>query len=255
MFRRNRKISLSALELLEKHEEMLSKECMARSQQVGVISTTLADNWDKTIAQEADFIISVARGREALRKTIEEMKKGKGRVIEAKTTLRYQISSLFLRDSWEYLKSDPRHQERLHLITGTITPEGTRVLSRMEQVKYDRQSAAYVSADKVETHKKIVSLSEEYGHLVLGAFHSHVSHGMEATTPSSIDRSFLARMSQIGCDCLGGIFSLDGFVRFFTASKDFEIEVYGSGVKKVEEDASYKIFQVMEVKDRERKGI
>jgi hypothetical protein len=247
MFKLNRKLNLSALALLEKHEQMLIDECLTHARQLGVVSQRLVDNWEKTITEEADFIISVARGREALRETIHDLKKGQERSLAVTAGFRYQISSLFLRDCWEYLKSDPSHNERLHLVTGTITADGTRVLSRIEKVKYEKQGAAYVSADKTDSHQRIISLSENYGHLLLAVFHSHISRGVAATSPSAIDLSFLQRMAQIGCDCLGGIFSLDGYARFFMRNKDFAIDVYGSGIKKIEEDAAHKIFQVLEV--------
>ena len=255
MFRLNRKTNLSALALLEKHEQILSTECVSHSQQLGLTSKSLIDNWEKTITEEAEFIIAITRGREALRKTILDLKKGQERSLTVTTGFRYQISSLFLRDCWEYLKSDPTHSERLGLVTGTITAEGTRVLSRIEKVRYERQGAAYVSADKTDSHQRIVSLSENHGHLLLAVFHSHVARGMAATTPSGIDHSFLERMAQIGCDCLGGIFSLDGYARFFMRNKDFTIDVYGSGIKKIEADATYKIFLVLEVNDRARKAV
>jgi hypothetical protein len=241
-----RKQNLSALELLEKHEQMLGNACLVHSQQLGVVSQTLDGNWQKRIAHEASFILSVGRGRQALRRTISDIKKVNKRDIESKAEFRYQISSLFVRECWEYLISDQRHNERLHFITGTITADGTRVLSRIEKVKYDKQSAAYVSADKMDSHRKMISLSEDHGHLLLGVFHSHMSRGLPATTPSSIDQSFMERMVKTGCHCLGGIFSLDGYVRFFMTSKDFEIEVYGKGVHMVKESPSTKIFKIVE---------
>ncbi len=112
-------------------------------------------------------------------------------------------------------------------------------------MKYGRQSAAYVCADGVDAHQKIISLAEEHGHLVLGMFHSHMSRGPGSTSPSSIDRAFLERMAQLECDCLGGIFSLDGFMSFYTLQKEFDIEVYGKGVKKVDENPFQKIFHIM----------
>jgi hypothetical protein len=254
MFRLRRNRNLSALELLAKHEEMLAGACLAHAHELTAVSRTLADKWEEIIIDETDFIISVGRGREALRQTIFDMKKTKQRSSEATERIHYQISSLFLRDSWLYLKSDPRHNERLHLVTGTITADGTRVLSRMEQVKYAKQSGAYVSVEKSDSHQKMVSLAEDYGHLVLAVFHSHMSQGLSATAPSSIDQAFLARMNEIGCDCLGGIFSLDGYARFF-AAKTFEIEVYGNGAQKVLENSSHKIFKIMEVSDRARKDV
>ena len=253
MFRK--KLNSSALELLEKHEQMLCHECLLHSQQLGAVSQTFEGNWKKKIVDEASFIISVTKGREALRNVIFEIKKNKKNALENKVGSRYQISSLFLKDCLKYLKSDPGHNERIHLVTGTITAEGTKVLSRMEKVRYDRQSAVYVRAEKIDSHQKIVSLAEDYGHLVLAVFHSHTSEGISATAPSSIDRSFLQRMAKIGCDCLGGIFSLDGYVRFFMANEKFEIEVYGKGIKKITENSFYKIFKIVEKINHERESI
>ncbi len=65
MFRQ--KLNSSALELLEKHEQMLVHECLMHTQQLGAISQTLEDNWKKRIMHEASFILSVTKGREALR--------------------------------------------------------------------------------------------------------------------------------------------------------------------------------------------
>ena len=147
-------------------------------------------------------------------------------------------------DSWKYLTSDPRRNERLHIVTGTITENGTRVLSRIEKVKFEKQSRTYVRAEREDSHKKIVSLDEEHGHPVLALFHSHISKGASSTNPSQIDIATLERHHKIGVECIGGIFSLDGFVRFYSL-KDFEIEVYGKGVEKVQDDPTHKIYKIV----------
>jgi len=93
-------------------------------------------------------------------------------------------------------------------------------------------------------------MAEDFGHYVLAVFHSHTSKGISSTTPSSIDYQFLRRMAQIGCCCLGGIFSLDGYVRFFKENERFDIDVYGKGTEKISDNSNYKIFKVNEhVKD------
>ena len=239
-----KKENLSALELLRTYEEILGKECLSHSQKLGAISEKLNKNWQKEIIHEATFILSISKGREALQKTITEIKKPKSPDAENKVEFRYQVSSLFLKDCWNYLKSDPKQNERLHFITGTVTGDGTRVLSRIEKVKYDSQSAAYVSADKMDSHQKLISLTEDHGHLLLGLFHSHMSRGAGSTMPSSTDNSFMARMDKVGCHCLGGIFSLDGYVRFFMSAKEFEIDVYGKGINLVNESPSCKIYKI-----------
>jgi hypothetical protein len=69
------------------------------------------------------------------------------------------------------------------------------------------------------------------------------------------DRSFLRRMAKIGSPCLGGIFSLDGYVRFFMTDENFEIGIYGKKIDKIQQYSSGKIFKIEERKNHERKNI
>ena len=80
-----RKFNSSAVELLKKHEMMLVHECLTHSKKLGIASQSLKGNWKKKIMSEANFILSVTKGREALRKTILDLKKGKEKVVEDKT--------------------------------------------------------------------------------------------------------------------------------------------------------------------------
>ena len=247
--------NLSSVEFLEKHKQMLLKECLVHSQKLMTISEKFEGNWQKRIMDETSYIIGITKGREALHNAILKIKKNRTNTSRKELGAWYQISSLFLIDCYRYLKADPRQNERIHLVTGTITAEETRVLSRMEKLKYDRQSPAYVAADKTDSHKKIMSLAEDFGHNVLAVFHSHTSTGVSSTTPSSIDYNFLQRMAQIGCNCLGGIFSLDGYVRFFKENQRFDIDVYGKGIEKIADKSNYKIFKINESTNDETQNI
>lgn len=248
MFRKN--YNSSSVEFLEKHKLTIMKECLLHTQKLGTISQKFEGNWQKQIMDEATYIIGITKGSEALHNAILEIKRNRTSTMRKGIGTWYQISSLFLRDCYYYLKADPQQNERIHLVTGTITAEGTNVLSRMEKLKYDRQSPAYVIADKIDSHQKIISLAEDFGHYVLAVFHSHTSKGISSTTPSSIDHQFLRRMAQIGCRCLGGIFSLDGYVRFFNDNEWFDIDVYGKGTEKISDNPNYKIFKINEhIKD------
>jgi len=244
MFRK--KYHLSSVEFLEKHKQMMLKECLMHSQKLGKISQKFEGNWQKQIMDKASYIIGITKGREALHNPIQEMKKNRTSILRKKIETRYQISSLFLNDCYRYLKADAQQNERIHLVTGTITTEGTKILSRMEKLKYNRQSPAYVEADKTDSLPKIISLTEDFGHYVLAVFHSHTSKGISSTTPSSIDHQFLRRMAQMGCRCLGGIFTLDGYVRFFKEKEQFDIDVYGKGTEKISDNSDYKIFKINE---------
>jgi hypothetical protein len=240
-----KKFSSSAVDFLERHELELVSECLIHAKKIGDLSQSMEDELGKKVAEEASFITSVTQARITLHKAISDMKKGDIQKTENTIEPRFQISSLFLKECSEHLTSDQMQNERLHLVTGTITEDGTKVLSRIEKVKYDKQSPAYVSADKDDTQKRLISLTEDFAHPLLGVFHSHMSTGAISTTPSEIDMSFLRRMEKMGCSCLGGIFSLDGFIRFFMANNNFEIDVYGKGVKTIQIGSSTKIFKIL----------
>ncbi len=165
--------------------------------------------------------------------------------LEEKTPekLRFSISTLFLNICHRYLISDKSQFERAHLVTGPITTDGVRVLSQLEKVKFDKQSAVYVRADPTETHQKIVTLTDVDGHLPLAMFHGHNMTGADGTKPSDTDIAYQDRQAKIGCDAIGGIFSLDGYVRFFSTANDISVDVYGSGAKLISNEPREQVFK------------
>jgi hypothetical protein len=222
---------------------MIDKECTTVLADVSSICRDLKNDWEIALHDKTYHVSALCKAREALKTVISDLKGSLAPKHFARAGLRYQISSLFLKESWEYLIADPARRERLHLVTGTITQDGTKVLSTMRKLNMKDQSRVYVRAHEPDSHSAIISLDEDFGHSILAMFHSHIATGENATSPSSTDTDFLKRMAQVGCDCLGGIFSLDGFVRFY-ALKDFELDVYGKGVTKVQDRPSCKIFQI-----------
>ncbi len=244
MFFKNRKHS-SATNILQTHNDSLKEETKRHGEILTSISEKLDDDWERKINQEVSTIIGLNRGRVALTAVISTLKEEPPVKGPASHLQRYQISSLHLKDWHKDLISDPHGFERLKLVYGTVTEDGIIVLSRIETVKLESQSPAYVQANKEDSHKKIVSFSEDYGHMLLGMFHSHTAKGAAATSPSSIDIKNLERKDAIGIDCLGGIFSLDGYVRFFSL-KEFEIDIYGKGVEPVESKSTYKVFKIID---------
>jgi hypothetical protein len=235
---------ISASKDLENCIQLLSVKSVKHAEELGRISKNLKPNWEENIHEETLNIICINKGREALvnvLSSIGAMRREEIDLISHKN--KYQISSLFMVDCCKYLTSNSNLCERLHFVTGTITDDGTKVLSRMEKVKLESQSPVYVQADRGDSHKKIVNISEEFGHLLLGMFHSHTSNGASSTAPSSIDIQNLKRKDKIGISCIGGIFSFDGYVRFFSL-KPFEIKIYGKGVKEIQRRDSEAIFRI-----------
>ncbi len=242
-----RKANPAASDLIKKNEQLLAQECMNHVQELSQITQRLDENWKEELLEKTYFVIDVSKAREALKtviSTLENADAGKEITTEEH---KYQISSLFINECWKYLISDPSGSERFLLVTGTITQDGTKVLSRMEKVQFGEQSPAYVSGDTLDTHRKIISLDEDYGHYVLAMFHSHMSKGANSTSPSSTDNAFMERMAKFGSNCLGGIFSLDGYLRLFSL-QNFEIDVYGKGVEEIENQPSCKVFKIIGAK-------
>jgi len=66
---------LSSVDFLEKYAQMMLKECILHSQQLGTISQKLEGNWQKRIMDEASYIIGITRGREAVHNAISEIEK------------------------------------------------------------------------------------------------------------------------------------------------------------------------------------
>src|SRR5262245_19257998 len=107
--------------------------------------TALAPGWQDQLDNDATYILEAARIRHVLKGVIHN----EGM---PKPDLRFQASSLVLRDCHRQLMSDPNGNERLVIVTGTISPEGVRILSRLVCVDMDKASPAYVRANPQTTH-------------------------------------------------------------------------------------------------------
>ena len=150
----------------------------------------------------------------------------------------YLASSLFLMDSFELLNQ--REVESLHFVTGPQIGE-TRVLDRIVDFRHEKQSAVYAKADTNAVREALIYLSR-YEFRLWGCFHIHPGFGAYSTFPSGTDMTLDRLLDRGGYECIGAIFSRDGYVRFFS-SKAFEINIYGNGVEKVDE----KVFRLVKV--------
>jgi len=209
---------------LDQHIEVLNRKRMA------AMITTMAEvreGWQTSLQENLAFVLHTTAVRQAIREAATHPPS------RTELPLRFQVSSLFLGDCWKDLTSDPHGREKMHFISGPITADGLRVLSRIEQVTLDDQTSAYVRAEANETHKRVVNLVERDGHELLAMFHSHITRGADSTKPSATDIANQDRFVQIGWQAIGGIFSLDGYIRFFSTWKDFDLDLYGNGAELV----------------------
>lgn len=141
---------------------------------------------------------------------------------------RYVVSSLFLHESFKKLTAD--QNEEFFFVTGNEVG-GALVLDQWAEFSHQRRTFAGVTGDTRSTHKLLIKL-EQFGHRLLGTFHSHPGNGADATHPSGIDERFQERLENAGHLAVMAIFSRDGFVRFMRLDREVDIEIYGKGVER-----------------------
>lgn len=231
--------AVEAKDLGRELEARIEAETKTRIANLSATFRELKPGWEDKIADSAAFIMEAASIRNAIRTACATG------VRYDPPKLRFQASSLFLRDCWEFLTTDPNGNERLHLVTGTISEEGVRVMSRIVHIPNDEASPGFVRGKAVDTHKKIVELTERDGHPLISMFHSHIMRGSQSTTPSGIDIAHQDRFCAIGLDeVLGGIFSLDGYVRLFSTAHDFAFSIYGKNGEIISDQPREKIIKL-----------
>jgi len=102
-------------------------------------------------------------------------------------------------------------------------------VERLVPLKLDKSEIAYASADLAASSKVLIDL-ELYGSLLTCYFHAHPGRGSGANHPSGIDTNNHARLEKGNYRTVGGIFSRDGYLRFFTDKMPFKITISGKGV-------------------------
>lgn len=142
----------------------------------------------------------------------------------------FVVSSLLLHDAYRLLTTT--EDEDLHAVTGLVFPR-TRVLERIIPLRLSSQSTVGAEAADDSLAAELIRLNE-FGMRPLAYFHSHPGHGPSATEPSSTDRKTQAGMERAGGQIIGGIFSRDGFVRFYANRAEPHIKVLGKKTRRVE---------------------
>lgn len=168
----------------------------------------------------------------------------------------YKAGTLFLQECFRYLMGS--EEEVMHLVSGIRLSKRCYTLDRIEKVQFEA-SAVSAMADTRGLLLKLHEIDEKFGHTLLAVFHSHISTGASGTIPSGIDRNLQTALEKSGYKAIQGIFSRDGFVRFFSNSLPFEIELFGKGMQKLEERKNERIYKfdesrVQDVLDIRDKG-
>lgn len=142
-----------------------------------------------------------------------------------KNAFRYVLDAQLLRESFAY--TTKTRNEQLHFATGPRFDD-VAVIDRIVKVPTTGTpaSATAEAADLFEPLSKL----DEQGYQFLFHFHSHPGSGPNANHPSSVDTALQTKLER-AYECIGGIWSRTGHIRFFSIDRPFEIEIYGKGVE------------------------
>ena len=141
----------------------------------------------------------------------------------------FAVGTKFLYECYEYLTSMGKN-EVFHYVTG-IRLGNVLTLDNMQKVKLKEQSYCGAVTEEQSTAEAIINI-DKFGHHLHATFHSHPAG---IGSPSSTDLDDLKGLIQGGHKIIGGIFTMDGFLRFYSLMP-FELIIYGKGVEKINEN-------------------
>lgn len=215
-------------------KEMIGKVKEKLNQEIGIFSKEL-----ETLTEFNQQFDALAANYECRRKLKTSLKK-------------YKVGTLFLKECAEYLNSSPN--EVLHLVTGLEMGKDFYLMDKVEKIKFQANPVG-AKAEMSDLSLKLIEMDETYGHLLLGVFHSHPFEGATGTQPSGTDRRLQETLEHSGYEAIQAIFSRDGYLRFFSNQLNFEIEIYGKGVEKIEkgDEEHEKIYRLVNFQKREPK--
>jgi hypothetical protein len=213
-------------DLVKLAAELPTRESLIERREAELFQVTLEalKHWKRDQARQL-FEVSLAWNQ------IHEFLAGWKTSLTAKGGLIYVVDAWFLQDLIQRLT--PRQDEEIAYVTG-INLEGVKILSRICGVALEQQSVVYARATSRSCADTLADILD-HGMQLLAMGHSHPGSGAAATHESSIDVNYLGRIQRAGADVIGLIVTRDGFVRFFTVEKPFQVLVLGNGVNQVEE--------------------
>lgn len=160
--------------------------------------------------------------------------------------VRFFVDSVTLNESYKYVCPDTIHagnqgfREVFHYTSGLQIGRRAFVINHLVPVTFSRQTAGGV---RVADSSNILALEhlDQVGLPLVCHFHSHPGFGPNANHPSGTDLRFQSRLESAGHIAIGGIFSRDGYLRFFAGDgTPFVVVVRGKRIKKVQENV-YKL--------------
>lgn len=143
----------------------------------------------------------------------------------------FAFSSAMLQESFRRCVEMP--EEGMHFIAG-IEVEGILVGTQIVPFPYEFRSFVGAAGVHEATHKICIE-AHESGQKIIAIAHSHPGSGIGANYPSGIDRKTQS-LWEHGRSIVGGIFSRDGYLRWYSNNVAFEINVMGNQIKRIDRD-------------------
>lgn len=178
--------------------------------------------------EEADRLYTELVQTNRLRQTVEEINLH----LQAEQDLvaTFLVGSTLLQSAFSILSKTPTEAivyASGHRFGNLLTVEG------LAELELEASEYVYASADAGFTGRLLADF-EERGQVLTCYLHAHPGKGPSANHPSQIDLACQSRFEQGNYPTVGGIFSRDGYARFFSNEKPFRVIVAGKGADRVE---------------------
>ncbi|MFB6075742.1 MAG: hypothetical protein ABEK17_01220 [Candidatus Aenigmatarchaeota archaeon] len=194
------------------------------------------DEFDKRIEK------LIKEFREGERKTVQDSYRKAMKAFTARKILHdgnfiseplYLMDYSFLEEAYEFLVQD--QNEGFCLVTGPETNKNVFALSTIIEPEMEFRSPGGAKPKFGQLADLLEDMLEKRGNRMLSYFHSHPGSGQGATRPSGTDYDTQEKFERGGYPAIGAIFSRDGYIRFYSYARAFQIEVSGKGGEQVEQ--------------------
>lgn len=143
----------------------------------------------------------------------------------------FVFSSWMLQESFRICTSS--REEGLHFILG-VDVDGVSIGTRLATFPYAHRSISGATGDRLATHRVCIE-THEAGHRIMAMVHSHPGTGPHATHHSMIDHATHHQWEST-TRMIGGVWSRDGYLRWFSTSLEFKADVIGTHMEQLNED-------------------
>lgn len=145
----------------------------------------------------------------------------------------YILSSRKAREIYESLMDDTENETFVYS-TGVIDKTtNTYIPTEVLAPKMAERGPAHARGDQRSINDLLCSLDEN-SHTILLKCQRHPGTGLSAISPSNVDLR-THRDLEACYPVVGAIFVRDGHFRFFSAGRKFKIEIYGKGVRRIDD--------------------